>query len=76
MTEQELIEFGYKPEQCKIGTLYLKGSVFVILNNNIADVREVGDDTTSFGIATTLDELKNQTSLWRSRATPHAGQQS
>lgn len=59
MTEQELIEFGYKPEQCKIGTLYLKGSVFVILNNNIADVREVGDDTTSFGIATTLDELKN-----------------
>ncbi len=56
MTEKELIEFGYKPEQCKIGTLYFKGSIFVILNNNIADVREIGDDTASFGIATTLDE--------------------
>lgn len=58
MTVKELIEFGYKPEQCKIGTLYFKGSIFVILNNNIADVREVGDDTNSFGTATTLDELK------------------
>ena len=48
MTVKELIEFGYKPEQCKIGILYFKGSIFVILNNNIADVREVGDDTNSF----------------------------
>lgn len=59
MTAKELVEFGYKPEQCKIGTLYFKGSIFVILNNNIADVREVGDDTNSFGTATTLDELKH-----------------
>ena len=59
MTAKELIEFGYKPEQCKIGTLYFKGSVFVILNNNVADVREVGDDTNSFGTVTTLDELKS-----------------
>lgn len=59
MTVKELIEFGYKPEQCKIGTLYFKGSIFVILNNNIADVREVGDDTNSFGTATTLDELEH-----------------
>lgn len=58
MTEHELIELGYKSEQCKIGTLYFKGSIFVILNNSTADVREVGDDTNSFGIATTLDELK------------------
>lgn len=59
MTAKELIEFGYKLEQCKIGTLYFKGSIFIILNNNIADVREVGDDTNSFGTATTLDELKH-----------------
>lgn len=59
MTEQELIQFGYKPEQCKIGTLYFKGSIFVKLNNNVADVREVVDDTNSFGTAATLDELKH-----------------
>ena len=58
MTDKELIEFGYKPEQCKIGTLYFKGSVVVRLDNNIADVREVIDDTNRFGIATTIDELK------------------
>lgn len=58
MTEEELIEFGYKPKQCKIGTLYFKGSIFVRLNNSVADVREVADDTNSFGTATTLDELK------------------
>lgn len=59
MTEQELIQFGYTPEQCKIGTLYFKGSVVVRLDNHIADVREFIDDTTRFGTATTLDELKN-----------------
>lgn len=59
MTEKELIQFGYKPKQCKIGTLYFKGSIFVKLNDNTADVREVVDDTNSFGTATTLDELKN-----------------
>lgn len=59
MTEKELIQFGYKPKQCKIGTLYFKGSIFVRLNDNIADVREVVDDTNSFGTATTLDELKD-----------------
>ena len=58
MTEKELIEFGYTPEECKIGTLYFKGSVVVRLNDNISDVREVVDDTNSFGTATTLDELK------------------
>lgn len=58
MTEKELIEFGYKPEQCKIGILYFKGSVVVRLDNNIADVREVIDYTNRFGVATTLDELK------------------
>ena len=58
MTAEELIKFGYKPEQCKIGILYCKGSIFVRLNNNVADVREFVDDTNSFGTATTLDELK------------------
>lgn len=59
MTEKELIQFGYKPKQCKIGTLYFKGSIFVRLNDHIADVREIVDDTNSFGTATTLDELKD-----------------
>ena len=60
MTAKDLIDYGYKPENCKIGVLYFKDYWFCILDekNNVADFREDKNDMVSFGKATNIAELK------------------
>lgn len=51
MTEQELIDKGWKPELCKIGTLYFKGNFFIRLDNDKALVFSNHDDMHPLGKA-------------------------
>jgi hypothetical protein len=57
MTHEDLINRGYKPEDCLIGTLYFKGNLFCRLDNGVASVRTVQDDMTDIGKASTIEEL-------------------
>lgn len=58
MTEQELIEYGYKPEECKIGTLYFRSPFFINLKDGVARVYSINDDNNPLGEATTIEEVK------------------
>ena len=58
MTHEDLIKYGYKPEECKIGILYFKGNLFCKLDNDVASVRTIQDDMTEIGKASTIEELK------------------
>ena len=58
MTHEDLVNYGYKPEDCKIGTLYFKGNLFCRLDNDVATVRTIQDDMTDIGKASTIEELK------------------
>lgn len=59
MTDKELKDYGYNPQICKIGTLYFKGSFFVMLNDDgSVDFRLKEKDMESYGTAKTIDELK------------------
>lgn len=58
MTHEDLVNYGYKPEDCKIGTLYFKGKLFCKLDNGVASVRTIQDDMTDIGKASTIEELK------------------
>lgn len=59
MTDKELKDYGYNPQICKIGTLYFKGSFFVMLNSDgSVDFRSRENDMESCGTAKTIEELK------------------
>ena len=58
MTEKELRENGWKPESCKIGTLYFKDVFFCRLDGEKAIVFSANDDMNPLGTAETLDEIK------------------
>lgn len=60
MTKEELIEMGFVPQQCKIGTLYFNKGLFCLLKTNgSVDIRSTANDMKSLGIANTkLDIIK------------------
>ena len=58
MTEQELKDYGYRPELCRVGTLYFKNNWFVMLKDGVADFRLSAKDLESYGKAETIEELK------------------
>ena len=60
MTEQELIDYGYKPEECKIGTLYFKAGFFVRLKDGVALLYRIRDDEKLCAEITTIDELRDK----------------
>ena len=58
MTLQELLDNGYKPQQCKIGTLYFKDGFFCRLNYDEVVYYSNSDDMHPLGLAKTFDEIK------------------
>lgn len=63
MTVDELLKFGYKAEDIRIGTAYFKGQTFFGFLNSISgefDFRYSSDDMHSVAKVTTIDELKEQ----------------
>ena len=58
MTKQELLDNGYKPQQCKIGTLYFKDGFFCRLNYDEVVYYSNSDDMHPLGLAKTFDEIK------------------
>lgn len=57
MTGQELIEYGYKPEMCKIGILYFKDMFFINLKGKVASLM-VQKNEANIGEAKTIEELR------------------
>lgn len=59
MTKEQLINDGWKPELCLIGTLYFKEDYFCRLDNDTAIVFSKSNDMVPLGKAKTFDEIKN-----------------
>ena len=58
MNKQELVNNGWKPENCKIGTLFFKDGFFCrFRNNGNVFVFSANDDMNPLGEAETLDDI-------------------
>ena len=57
MTDNELIDKGWKPELCKIGTLYFKENFFIRLDKDKVLVFSIKDDMNPIGKASNYDEI-------------------
>ena len=57
MTKEDLINAGYTPQNCKIGTLYFKGGFFCRLDKDEAVYFSISDDMNPLGRAKTLDDI-------------------
>ena len=57
MTREELIDNGWRPQLCKVGTLYFKGGFFCRLDEDEAVVFSLSDDMHPLGRAKTFDEI-------------------
>ena len=58
MTNQELIDNGWKPRDCRVGTLYFNGDFFCRLKKDgIAVVYRCKDDMNPIGCAGTVDDI-------------------
>lgn len=58
MNKQELVDNGWKPENCKIGTLFFKDGFFCrFRNNGNVFVFSAKDDMNPLGEAETLDDI-------------------
>lgn len=57
MTLQELLDNGYKPQDCKIGTLYFKDGFFCRLHADKCIFYSISDDMTPLGTVNTIDEM-------------------
>lgn len=59
MTEQELLDDGWKPELCKIGTLYFKDGFFCRFKElGKVIVFSVTDDMNQIGVAENVKHLE------------------
>lgn len=59
MVEQELIGAGWKPRDCRIGTLYFNGDFFCRLKDDgIAVIFRCNDDMNPIGFAGTVEDIK------------------
>lgn len=60
MTQDELINDGWIPRNCKIGTLYFKGNFFGKLTESTGtfELRSMTDDMNPLGTAKTFDDIK------------------
>ena len=57
ITKEDLINKGFKPKLCKIGTLYFNDPFFCILKDGKADIRTNSNDMRTFKIIENIDEL-------------------
>lgn len=58
MTQEDLVNDGWKPELCMIGTLYFKDAYFCKLNEeNKVVLFHMSDDIKPLGIAETFEEI-------------------
>lgn len=59
MTKEDLINYGYTPRECKVGTLYFKDHFFGKLDKDgVLDFRKTSDDMHTIGKVSTIKELK------------------
>lgn len=58
MTKDDLIKDGWKPELCKIGTLYFKGDFFGHLKDDNFVMFGIDDDMNPLGTAKTFEDIK------------------
>lgn len=59
MTDKELQDAGWQPRDCRIGTLYFKGSFFCrIKKDGIAVIYRCSDDMNPIGYAGTVEDFK------------------
>ena len=58
MTSQELIDNGWRPEECRVGTLYFKDRFFCHLKGDRVKVFSKDDDMNCIGEAKTFDEIE------------------
>ena len=59
MTKEDLINYGYTPRECKVGTLYFKDCFFGKLDKDgVLDFRKTSDDMNTIGKVSTIKELK------------------
>lgn len=60
MLSEELVNAGWNPENCRIGTLYFKEDFFCrIKDNGIVAVFRCNDDMNPIGYAGTLDDINS-----------------
>ena len=60
MTKEDFLNDGWKPQQCKIGTLYFKDCFFArVLNDGKVSVSSVHDDMHTLAIVETKEEIDN-----------------
>ena len=57
MTKEDLINAGYKPQACKIGTLYFKDGFFCRLHADKCIFYSTSDDMTPLGTVDTIEEI-------------------
>jgi hypothetical protein len=57
MTREELIDDGWRPQACRVGTLYFKGDFFCRLDQDEAVVFSLSDDMHPLGRVKTLQEI-------------------
>lgn len=58
MTEKELVDDGWIPKSCKIGTLFFKDSFFCHLDNGNVVLYSNKNDMIPIGIAKDFSEIK------------------
>ena len=58
MTNQELVDNGWKPRDCRVGTLYFNGDFFCRLKKDgIAVIYRCKDDMNPIGCAGTVEDI-------------------
>lgn len=58
MTEKELVDDGWSPKLCKIGTLFFKGTFFCHLDNGSVVLYSNNNDMVPLGVAKDFSEIK------------------
>ena len=59
MTQDELINDGWVPKNCKIGTLYFKGEFFGRIRGEVFELRCIDNDMVPIGNALTLKDIRD-----------------
>ena len=59
MTGRDFENNGWVPKQCRVGTLYFKGTFFCRIEDGKAVLFDITDDMNPIGEANTLEEIRN-----------------
>lgn len=59
MTGRDFENNGWVPKQCKVGTLYFKGTFFCRIEDGKAVLFDITDDMNPIGESNTIEEIRN-----------------